>query len=155
MPCARPAGCPHPPVVDKWSEEIVGLITEEFPQQILRAYVPDQAAVNRESSAAIDRDVMVLTIGYVLIITYTCVVLSRNSWTYMKSHLVGATLACCGFAIVSSFGLASLMGYKASGIGALMMTGISASPACRRCRALCTIPRTDLHRLYFPPTLIP
>lgn len=76
----------------KYQERIVEVAYDEWESPILAQFVSCDAAVGRESTKAINRDVMRLTVGYILLIVYTFIVLWRNRWvggTGRGGQLVG------------------------------------------------------------------
>eukprot|EP00198_Chlamydomonas_reinhardtii_P012461 XP_001701798.1 sterol sensing 5-transmembrane protein [Chlamydomonas reinhardtii] len=75
-------------------------------------YVSCDAAVGRESTDAINRDVNRLSVGYILLIIYTLFVLWRNSWAYQKVHVALGSFLAIGMGIAADFGMLSGFGLK-------------------------------------------
>ncbi|GLC70304.1 hypothetical protein PLESTF_000957100 [Pleodorina starrii] len=99
-------------VTVKWQERITEVAYDNWSSSILAQYVSCDGAVGRESTKAINRDVSRLTLGYVLLILYTIVVLWRNSWAYQKAHVALASFLAIGMGIAMDLGLLSGLGVK-------------------------------------------
>ncbi|KAF5838332.1 patched family-domain-containing protein [Dunaliella salina] len=102
------------PLIDKWEEEVVDL-TLEFEEKdatYLQVYVSNSAAASSESTDAINRDVRLLIVGYVLIIVWCAVSLNRNSWVYQKFHLAFWAVIAIILGAGAAFGLVSACGVK-------------------------------------------
>ncbi|KAG2425628.1 hypothetical protein HYH02_015000 [Chlamydomonas schloesseri] len=95
-----------------YQERIVEVCYDGWSSAILAQYVSCDAAVGRESTDAINRDVSRLTVGYVLLIIYTLVVLWRNSWAYQKVHVALGSFIAIGMGIAASFGMLSGFGLE-------------------------------------------
>ncbi|KXZ49350.1 hypothetical protein GPECTOR_22g944 [Gonium pectorale] len=96
----------------KWQERITEVAYDNWESAVLAQYVSCDGAVGRESSKAINRDVSRLTVGYILLIIYTIVVLYRNSWAYQKAHVALGSFLAIGMGIATDFGLLSGLGVK-------------------------------------------
>jgi len=68
--------------------------------------------VTIESDELIQEDIALLTIGYVLIIVYTNVVLFKNNWLSCKAHLSIVSVVGIGLALMTAFGLAQIFQIK-------------------------------------------
>ena len=79
---------------------------------LLDSYIADDSVVGEESDEQIQSDISLLTIGYVLIILYTNVVLFKNNLHSMKAHLSIASVIGIGLALMSAFGLAQIFQVK-------------------------------------------
>lgn len=79
---------------------------------VLDSFLADGNAVGEASDDQIQDDVALLTIGYVLIIAYTNVVLFKNSCLSCKMHLSLASVIAIGLAIMSAFGMAQTFNIK-------------------------------------------
>ncbi|GMH36708.1 hypothetical protein BSKO_04581 [Bryopsis sp. KO-2023] len=101
------------PESSKWNKELVKTVTKVWESQNdLVGFISSVESVDEESNKAINRDVAKLTIGYVLIIFYSHVVLFKNSPVFNKSHLAKAAFVSVGMAIISAFGLAQVVQVK-------------------------------------------
>jgi len=102
------------PLIDKWEEEVVDLTLEfeDKDAEFLQVYVSNSAAASSESTDAINRDVRLLIIGYILIIVWCAVSLNRNSWVYQKSHLAFWAVIAIVLGAGAAFGLVSACGVK-------------------------------------------
>lgn len=86
---------------------------DSYTSSVLSVYPVDDRAVESESDGAIQRDITLLSAGYMLIICWSLVVLSRNSWAYTKTHLIMVgTVPLIGLSLMCSFGVASAWGFK-------------------------------------------
>lgn len=79
---------------------------------VLDNYLADGRAIDKESDEQIQEDITLLTIGYVLIIAYTNVVLYKNSCLSCKMHLSLAAVVGVGMALMAAFGMAQTFGIK-------------------------------------------
>eukprot|EP01026_Neomeris_dumetosa_P062917 TRINITY_DN5965_c0_g1_i1.p1 TRINITY_DN5965_c0_g1~~TRINITY_DN5965_c0_g1_i1.p1 ORF type:complete len:894 (+),score=109.62 TRINITY_DN5965_c0_g1_i1:70-2751(+) len=102
----------YDPVIRDFTDDLIDIIVDNEEYQYLTCYISSIAAVDQVSNDAVQSDVQLLTIGYVLIILYTLVVTFRNSPVYCKSQIALFSIIAIGLAIASSFGLASLFGIK-------------------------------------------
>ena len=84
---------------------------------LLDTYLADEVAVEKESEEEIQGDISLLSIGYVLIIAYTCFVLFRNNLHACKTHLTIASVIGIGLALMSAFGLAQIFQVKVECFG--------------------------------------
>eukprot|EP01025_Chloroclados_australasicus_P040915 TRINITY_DN4307_c0_g1_i2.p1 TRINITY_DN4307_c0_g1~~TRINITY_DN4307_c0_g1_i2.p1 ORF type:complete len:662 (-),score=78.23 TRINITY_DN4307_c0_g1_i2:28-2013(-) len=102
----------YDPINRAWTYDVIDLVIDEISYNYLDCYVSSIEAIDKVSNDAINSDIALLTIGYVLIIIYTLVVLFRNSPVYCKSQIAIFSIIAIGMAIASSFGLASAFGVK-------------------------------------------
>ncbi len=80
----------------KYQERIVEVAYDDWDSPILAQFVSCDAAVGRESTKAINRDVMRLTVGYVLLIAYTFIALWRNRWAGHRARGAGHRVRVSG-----------------------------------------------------------
>ncbi|GLI67802.1 hypothetical protein VaNZ11_012090 [Volvox africanus] len=99
-------------VAFKWQERITEVAYDKWSSAVVAQYVSCDGAVGRESTKAINRDIGRLSIGYILLITYTIIALWRNSWAYQKAHVALASFLAIGMGIGMDIGLLGGLGLK-------------------------------------------
>jgi len=100
------------PESQKWVEHLNDRLRELSKTMVLDNYLADGNAVGKESDELVQDDIALLTIGYVLIIAYTNVVLFKNSCLSCKMHLSIMAVIGVGLALMSAFGMAQTFGIK-------------------------------------------
>ncbi|PNH10676.1 Protein patched 2 [Tetrabaena socialis] len=96
----------------KWQERITEVAYDDWSSPLLAQYVSCDGAIGRESTKAINNDVKRLTVGYILLIAYTIIVLYRNSWAYQKAHVALGSFITIGMGIAADFGFLSGVGVE-------------------------------------------
>lgn len=97
----------------EWNRELVKTVTKTWESSSnLVGFISSIEAVDEESDKAVARDVQKLTIGYVLIVVYSHIVLFKNSPVFTKGHLAMAAFVSVGMAIISAFGVAQIVQVK-------------------------------------------
>ena len=96
----------------KYVEELTDYLREVSKTMTLDAYLADVRAIGKASDELIQDDLALLTIGYILIILYTHVVLFRNSCLACKAHLSIVSVVAIGLALMTAFGMAQTFGVK-------------------------------------------
>ena len=79
---------------------------------LLDTYLADEVVVGQKADDEIEEDIQFLSIGYVLIIIYTNIVLFKNNLHACKAHLTFASVIGIALALMSAFGLAQIFQVK-------------------------------------------
>eukprot|EP00210_Caulerpa_lentillifera_P000460 g443.t1 len=95
-----------------WIERVTSWTRDYSENSHLDYFVADENAVNKASDDLVEEDIQLLTIGYVLIILYTNVVLFKNNCHACKTHLTLTSIIAIGMALMSAFGMAQTFQIK-------------------------------------------
>ncbi|KAG2500556.1 hypothetical protein HYH03_001327 [Edaphochlamys debaryana] len=94
----------------EFQERVTQVGYYDYRGPLLKQFVSSDDAIDRESTKAINSDVSRLSVGYILLIIYTIVVLYRNSWAYQKAHVALGSLIAIGMGVAADFGMLSGFG---------------------------------------------
>eukprot|EP01025_Chloroclados_australasicus_P031754 TRINITY_DN3212_c0_g2_i12.p1 TRINITY_DN3212_c0_g2~~TRINITY_DN3212_c0_g2_i12.p1 ORF type:complete len:838 (-),score=67.46 TRINITY_DN3212_c0_g2_i12:303-2816(-) len=87
-----------------WTNALIDLVYYKMQNEYLNCYVSSITAIDKVSTAAVLSDTKLLLVGYALILSYTMIVLFRNSPVYCKSHIAPFSIIAVILAIASAFG---------------------------------------------------
>mmetsp|Transcript_115102 Transcript_115102/g.161775 ORF Transcript_115102/g.161775 Transcript_115102/m.161775 type:complete len:942 (-) Transcript_115102:122-2947(-) len=95
--------------VERW-ELLLRDVVRDNTWGSLKLYSDSQSETSEEASGPLSNDLVLLPIGYILLLLYATVVLSRNSKVHSHGSLAWASFAASGVAIGASFGAGMWMG---------------------------------------------
>lgn len=77
------------PRTRKWQNALVDVVRNQWKTETLVGFVSDYNAIDSESDKSIERGILKLSFGYLVIVLYSHIVLFKNSPAYNKAHLAG------------------------------------------------------------------
>lgn len=95
--------------VNQWSKTLKDLVyTRTWGS--LKLYSDSFVELGEEASGPLGNDLLLLPVGYILLVIYSTVVLSRNSKVHTHGSLALASFASCGIATIAAFGAGMWLG---------------------------------------------